>query len=68
MAGVQKSDIGIRHVTLERLSTRRNEEGVVLSPYGQQRRLVRSEVLLVERIAFDIRFVVEFEVGLKISA
>ncbi|MGA2393202.1 MAG: hypothetical protein ABSH03_07625 [Candidatus Lustribacter sp.] len=32
----------------------------------RQWRPVRSEVLLIPRIALDIRFVVEFQVGLKI--
>lgn len=64
MAGVQKSDIRMGHVSLERLGAWWNEEGVVLSPHDQQWRPVRSEVLLIQRIAFDIRLVVEFEVGL----
>src|SRR5271156_1384104 len=66
VAGIQKADIRIWHVTLERLGSWWNEEGVVLSPYHQQWRPVCAEVLLIQRIAFDIRFIVELEVGLNI--
>jgi hypothetical protein len=54
MAGIQKANIRIWHVTFERLGARWNEKSVVLSPHGQQWRLRRSQVMLIEGIALDI--------------
>src|SRR5947207_168980 len=50
MPGVEEADDGVRDVALERLGTRRQEEGVVPSPDRQERRLVSPEILLEGRV------------------
>jgi len=46
VAGVKEADDRAGDVAPERLRTSRQEEGIVLAPYCQERRPVRAEVIL----------------------
>src|SRR5207237_10079196 len=46
VAGVKEADDRAGNVAFERLRTGRQEEGIVLAPYCQERRPVRAEVIL----------------------
>ena len=63
---VEKAHNSARIVALERLGARRNKERVILASYGQQRRLVRAEVLLKRRIERDVAFVITEQVELDV--
>src|SRR5258708_2609169 len=58
MAGIEETDDRAGNVALERLGAGRQEEGVVLAPSRQQRRLVPAEVVLESRVERDIALVV----------
>src|SRR5258708_16493642 len=64
VAGVEEANDSLGIVPLERLSTRRHEERVVLAPDRQERRLVRAEVFLEWRIQRHVALVVAEEVEL----
>src|SRR2546426_300537 len=66
MAGVEEPYLSVVVVALERLGARRQEEGVVLAPYRQQRRPVRAEVFLERRVQRDIAGVIEEQVELDL--
>jgi len=46
VAGIKEADNRAGNVAFERLRTGRQEEGIVLAPYCQERRPVRAEVIL----------------------
>src|SRR5689334_797906 len=58
MAGIEEADRGIRDVTFVCLGAGWEEEGVVLAPCRQQRRSVRTEVVLKLGIQGDVALVV----------
>ena len=46
VSGVEEAHDRFRNVAFEGLGARRQEEGIVLAPYCQERRPVRAEVIL----------------------
>ena len=64
MAGVEEAHDRLRHVALERLGARRQEERIVLAPHRQEGRLVGAEIVLEGRIERDIALVVAKQVEL----
>src|SRR5215813_9830697 len=65
MSGVDELNDGGRIVACEGLRAGRQEEWVVLPPYGQKRRFMRSKVLLEGRIERDVALVVTEEIQLN---
>src|SRR5262245_4984707 len=66
MAGVVEMNLRLRLISLERLEARRQEEGIVLPPNGQQRRTSLAEIGLELRIERYIVRVVEEQVELNL--
>src|ERR1700735_394276 len=66
VAGVEELDCGVGHVSAIGFGARRNEKHIVLSPYGEEGRLVLAEVGLKFRVKFHIRRVVEIQIELNI--
>src|ERR1700747_3199866 len=66
VTGVEETHFGVRNVALERLRTRRQEEGVVPPPNCQKRRLVLAEIGLECRVERDVALVVSEEVELHL--
>src|SRR5260221_8052168 len=67
MASVEEAHRRVGDVALERLGAWRQEEGIVLSPHRQERRLMGAEILLESRIESDVALVVAHQVELHIS-
>ena len=42
MAGIEESNLGVRHIAFEGFGPRRQKEGIVLAPDRQQRRTVAT--------------------------
>jgi hypothetical protein len=66
VARVEESNDRIGNVAFERPSARRQEEGIVLSPHRQKRRLVRSELILKGRVKRDVALVIAEQVQLDL--
>ena len=62
VAGIEEAYFRSGNVALEGLGTGRQEEGIVLAPGRQERRLVLAEVGLKLRIHGDIALVVAEEI------
>ena len=58
--------LSIGQVAFEGIGSSWNERWIVLSPYGQQRWLVGTEVLLKLRVEGNVRAIVENEVVLHL--
>ena len=67
MAGVEEAHCGVRYVALERLRARRQKEGIVLSPSGQQWWPICAEVGLKLGVHSNVAFVVAEQVELHIG-
>src|SRR5262245_28431959 len=59
VACVEERDLRRWNIALECLGTSRQEERIVLAPYGQQRRMMCSEVLLEGWVEGGVACVVE---------
>ena len=66
VTGVEEADDGVRHVALERLCSRRQEERIVLAPRREKTRLMGTEILLKGRVQRDVALVVAKEVELHL--
>ena len=66
VTGVEEVHFGAWVVALERLSARRQKEGIVLPPDGEQRRMRLAEVLLELRIALHVVRIVQEQVELDL--
>src|SRR5271156_2211374 len=66
MSGIEEPHARIRHVALERLGARRQEERIVLAPHREAGRLVRAEVALEGRVERDVALVVAEQVELQL--
>ena len=66
MAGVEEADDRIGIVALEGFGAGRQEEGIVLAPDRQERRLVAPEILLEGRLERDVALVVAEQVELDL--
>src|SRR5215467_9767427 len=66
VARLEEADHGTWNVALERLSTRRHEERIVLAPHRKERWPPRTEVFLELRIQRDIASVIEEQVELDL--
>src|SRR6266481_9777444 len=66
VARVEEMDHRTWNVASERLGTPREEEGIVLSPYGQETWFVCSEVLLESWVECDVTLVVAEQVQLNL--
>src|SRR6516164_1783870 len=64
MTRFEQMDLGIRIVLPERLGTGGQEKRIVLAPHGQQRRPLRTEILLEFGIKRDITLVVAEQIEL----
>src|SRR5208337_3503504 len=64
MSGIEEAHDRVRHVALERLGARRQEEWIVLAPGRQEWRLVGPEIPLEGRIERDVGLVVAEQVEL----
>src|SRR5215471_12913360 len=65
VACIEEMDRGARNVALERLSTSRQEKGIVLSPRRQEAWPVSPEVVLELRVERNVAFVVAEQVQLN---
>src|SRR5512138_3077130 len=63
---VEEMHFGVWIVTLESIRARRQEERIVLAPYGQQRRPLLAEVRLKLRIEPHIAGVIEKQIELDL--
>ena len=68
MAAGYEMYFGIRQIALESCGTCRDERRVVLTPDGQQRRLIGAEILLKLRVEGDVGTIVKDEVVLYLIA
>jgi len=66
MSCVQELHCSIWIVSAIRLSSGRNEERIVLAPYGKQRRLRFTKIRLERRIQFHVRSIVEKQIELDV--
>ena len=66
MTGVKELHHGVRIVALERFGAGRNEEGIVLAPDREERRLVLAELVLEGRIERDVALVVAKQIELHV--
>src|ERR1700685_1497465 len=66
MAGVEELDSRAGNVAAIGFGAGRDEEDIVLSPYGEEGRFVLAEVGLKFRVKFHIRRVVEIQIELNI--
>src|SRR6266446_4468909 len=66
MARIEKTDCCTGNIASERLSTARQEEGIVLSPHCQEAGLVGPEEILECRVEHDIALVVAQQVQLDL--
>src|SRR3989475_11655260 len=66
VAGVEEADDRAGDVAPERLRTGRQEEGIVLAPYSQERQPVRAEVILESRVQCHVALVVAEQVQLDL--
>ena len=64
MAAIEEADVGRGYVAPERLGAGRDEERIVLAPYGQHRRLMLTQIGLEGVVERDIGLVVEQQVEL----
>ena len=58
VARTEELDLGTGNIASERLGTRRQEKGIVLSPCGQQAWLMGPEVVLEARVERNVVLVV----------
>ena len=65
MSGIKEVNLSIGIVAFESLGAGRQEEGIILSPDREQRRLFRSEVVLKLRIKRHIAGIVQEEIQLN---
>src|SRR4029077_5632449 len=65
VAGFEEMDHGTGNIAPERLSTARQEKGIVLSPDRQETWLVSPEVILERRVKRNIALVVAQQVQLN---
>src|SRR5262249_21252819 len=66
MTGVEKVDFRVRMVALECLRTGRQEERIVLAPYGEKRRPLGADVFLEFGIERDVTLIIAEQVELDI--
>src|SRR5262249_42876899 len=66
VSGVEEADDRIRNIALECLSTRGQEERIVLAPHSEELRLMVAEILLESRIERNVALVVSEQVELQI--
>ena len=66
VARVEETDHRPGNVASERLRTARQKEGIVLSPYGQERWFVCPEVILESWVECDVTFVVAEQIQLNL--
>ena len=66
VSGIEKADNGVWNVAFERLRAGRQKEGIVLAPYGEEARLVSTEIGLEGRIERDIALVVAKKIELQL--
>src|SRR5579883_1163332 len=66
VARIEELDCGAGNIAAERLSTPRQEKGIVLPPCRQETRLVSPEVVLERRIERDVALVVAEQVQLNL--
>ncbi len=66
MPGIQELNPRVRYVLSKCLGPRGNEEGVVLTPNRQQRRLGLPKVILKCRIELHVRRVIEKQIQLNV--
>src|SRR5262245_39098706 len=64
MSGIEELNLGSRNIFPKRFRSYRNEEGIVLAPNRQQRRLRLAEIFLKLRIKLQIRGVVQKQIEL----
>src|SRR6516162_8205755 len=64
MTRFEQMDLGIRIVLPERLGAGGQEKRIILTPHGQQRRPLRTEILLEFGIKRDITLVVAEQIEL----
>jgi hypothetical protein len=57
-----------RYNVYEGIGSSRNERQIFLSPYGQQRWLIGTEILLKLRVEGNVRAIVEYKVVLHLGA
>src|SRR5580658_7692839 len=65
VARVEEANDRTGNVVLERLGPCRQEERIVLAPYGKKRRLVCAEVVLERRVEHDVVFIVAEQIELN---
>src|SRR5262249_1254571 len=58
MTGFEQVDFGVRMVSLERLRAGGQEKGIVLTPYGEERRPLGGDVFLEFGVERDIALIV----------
>jgi hypothetical protein len=56
--GIEEAHHRARDVAFECLRARGQEERIILSPYGEQRRLVVAEIFLEGRVKRDVSLIV----------
>jgi hypothetical protein len=66
VARFEEMDHGIGNIAPERLSTARQEKGIVLSPDREETWLVSPEVILERRVERDVALVVAQQVQLNL--
>ena len=66
MTGLEQVDLGVRMVALERLRAGRQEERIVLAPYGEKWRPPGADVFLEFGIERDIALIVAKQIELDL--
>ena len=66
MTGVVEEDLGIWNVAPESFCATRQEERIVFTPHGEQRRPLLTKVFLKLRVERDIADIVEKEIELDL--
>src|SRR5262249_53315056 len=66
VAGIEEIDCGTGNIALERLSTGRQEKGIVLSPHRKEAWLVSPEVVLERGVEGYVALVVAEQVQLNL--
>src|SRR5262245_41659656 len=65
MTCIEESDLGVRQIFSKRLSSRGNEEGIILAPDRQQWRLRLAKIFLEFRVELYVRCVVKKQIQLN---
>ena len=66
VAGVEETHDRIGNVAFECLRPRRQEERIVLAPYGEKTRLVGTKIILKDRVERNIALVVTEQIELNV--